>query len=64
METGAETVGLGCSHAFNLLDARGVIGVAERAAYIKRVRDMASAVARGYLALREELGFPLLNGKD
>ncbi len=50
-----------CSHAFNLLDARGVIGVAERATYIKRVRDMAGAVARGYLALREELGFPLLN---
>ena len=28
------------SHRFNLLDARGVIGVTERAAYIKRVRDL------------------------
>ncbi|MHC4591932.1 MAG: glycine--tRNA ligase subunit alpha [Planctomycetota bacterium] len=51
---------LKCSHAFNLLDARGAIGVAERTSYIKRVRDLASAAAQGYLALRERLGFPLL----
>ncbi|MHC5034239.1 MAG: glycine--tRNA ligase subunit alpha [Planctomycetota bacterium] len=51
---------LKCSHAFNLLDARGAIGVAERTSYIKRVRDLASAVARDYLALRERLGFPML----
>ncbi len=31
------------SHAFNLLDARGVISVAERAAYIGRVRTLAKA---------------------
>jgi glycyl-tRNA synthetase alpha chain len=31
------------SHAFNLLDARGVISVTERAAYIGRVRDLAKA---------------------
>ncbi|MCK4374616.1 MAG: glycine--tRNA ligase subunit alpha, partial [Candidatus Brocadiae bacterium] len=53
---------LKCSHTFNLLDARGAIGVAERTSYIKRVRDLAGAVAEGYLALRERLGFPLLNG--
>ncbi len=29
------------SHTFNLLDARGAISVAERAQYIKRVRDLA-----------------------
>ena len=29
------------SHLFNLLDARGVISVAQRAQYIRRVRDMA-----------------------
>jgi glycyl-tRNA synthetase alpha chain len=29
---------LKCSHVFNLLDARGVIGVTERAAYINRIR--------------------------
>ncbi len=31
------------SHAFNLLDARGVISVTERAAFIGRVRDLAKA---------------------
>jgi len=34
-----------CSHLFNLLDARGAISVAERAQYIKRVRDLARASA-------------------
>jgi glycyl-tRNA synthetase alpha chain len=33
------------SHIFNLLDARGVISVAERQAYILRVRDLVKAVA-------------------
>ena len=51
---------LKCSHAFNLLDARGAISVAERTSYIGRVRDLARGVARGYLALREELDYPLL----
>ena len=35
-----------CSHLFNLLQARGAISVAERAQYIKRVRDLACLVAR------------------
>lgn len=38
------------SHRFNLLDARGVISVAERQAYIGRVREMAKACAETYLA--------------
>ena len=33
------------SHQFNLLNARGVISVAERQAYIGRVRDLVKAVA-------------------
>ena len=33
------------SHLFNLLDARGVISVAERASYIARVRNLAKACA-------------------
>jgi len=33
------------SHVFNLLNARGVISVAERQAYIGRVRDLVKAVA-------------------
>ena len=49
-----------CSHAFNLLDARGAISVTERAAYIGRVRNLARRVAEGYVEKREALGFPLL----
>ncbi len=41
---------LKCSHIFNLLDARGAISVAERTAYIGRVRGLARGVAEGYLA--------------
>jgi glycyl-tRNA synthetase alpha chain len=42
---------LKCSHAFNLLDARGAISVTERAAYIGRVRNLARLVAELYLEL-------------
>jgi glycyl-tRNA synthetase alpha chain len=49
-----------CSHAFNLLDARGAISVTERAAYIGRVRGLARAAAQAYHASREALGFPML----
>ena len=38
------------SHLFNLLDARGVISVVERAAYIGRVRALAKACCEGWLA--------------
>lgn len=48
------------SHAFNVLDARGAIGVTERQRYILRVRAMARAVAAAWMAQREALGFPLL----
>ncbi len=50
---------LQCSHAFNLLDARGAISVTERAAYIARVRALARAVAQAYYDSRERLGFPM-----
>ena len=43
---------LKASHLFNLLDARGVISVAERAAYIGRVRALAKACAEAWLASR------------
>ena len=52
---------LKCSHAFNVLDARGAISVAERQQYIGRVRTLAKACAEGYVALRERLGYPLAN---
>jgi len=51
---------LKCSHTFNLLDARGAISVAERTAFIGRIRNLARGCAAGYLKTREELGFPLL----
>ncbi len=38
------------SHTFNLLDARGVISVTERAAYIGKIRNLAKACAANYLA--------------
>jgi glycyl-tRNA synthetase alpha chain len=38
------------SHLFNLLDARGVISVSERATYIGRVRTLAKACCEGWLA--------------
>jgi glycyl-tRNA synthetase alpha chain len=38
------------SHCFNLLDARGVISVTERAAYIGRVRALAKACCEAWLA--------------
>ena len=51
---------LKCSHAFNLLDARGAISVSERTAFIGRVRKLARLCARCYLKQREELGYPML----
>jgi glycyl-tRNA synthetase len=51
---------LKASHAFNILDARGVISVTERTGYIARIRDLARLIAMEYLTQREKLGFPLL----
>jgi glycyl-tRNA synthetase len=47
-----------CSHTFNLLDARGTVGVTERATFFKRMRDLARQAAEGYLAQRDRAGFP------
>ena len=41
---------LKASHLFNLLDARGVVSVTERAAYIGRVRTLAKACCEAWLA--------------
>ena len=49
---------LRCSHTFNLLDARGTVGVTERALFFKRMRDLSRQVAEAYLAQREAAGFP------
>jgi glycyl-tRNA synthetase alpha chain len=55
---------LKCSHAFNVLDARGAVSVTERVGLMKRVRDLAVACAREYVASRERLGFPLLARRE
>ena len=52
------------AHAFNVLDARGAIGVTERARFIGRVRGLAKAVAEAYVAQRKALGFPLLRREE
>jgi glycyl-tRNA synthetase alpha chain len=46
---------LKASHLFNLLDARGVISVTERAAYIGRVRTLTKAAAEAWLRSRGHL---------
>jgi glycyl-tRNA synthetase alpha chain len=46
---------LKASHLFNLLDARGVISVTERAAYIGRVRALARAACEAWLRARGHL---------
>jgi glycyl-tRNA synthetase len=49
------------SHAFNMLDARGVISVTERTGYITRVRNLACEVANAYVEGREKQKHPLIN---
>jgi len=51
---------LKCSHAFNLLEARSAISVAERTRFIGRVRGLAREAARLYVDQRQTLGHPLL----
>ena len=48
------------SHTFNLLDAKGAIGVSQRASYVARVRNMAKKLASAYVAQRESMGYPLM----
>ena len=55
---------LKCSHTFNTLDARGAIGVSQRASFIGRVRNMARAISSLYVKQREEMGYPLLKEGD
>ena len=40
---------LKASHIFNLLDARGVIAVAERTGYINRIRELAKGAGSGWV---------------
>ncbi len=51
---------LRCSHTFNLLDARGAIGVTERATYFRRMRDLSRGVAEAYIEQRQRMEYPWL----
>src|SRR5690348_13372785 len=47
------------SHTFNVLDARGVVSTAERAAEFARMRQLAGGVAKLWVASRDAAGLPL-----
>ncbi|MGD8818989.1 MAG: glycine--tRNA ligase subunit beta [Anaerolineae bacterium] len=51
---------LRCSHAFNVLDSRGAVGVTERASYFRRMRDLSRQIAHIYVEQREAMGYPFL----
>ena len=51
---------LKASHAFNILDARGLISVTERTGYINRIRNLSCLIARSYIKSRKDQNFPLL----
>jgi glycyl-tRNA synthetase len=53
---------LKCSHTFNVLDSRGAIGITERQAYFGRLRDLSRRVAETYIAQRQDLEYPWLDG--
>jgi glycyl-tRNA synthetase len=50
---------LKASHAFNILDSRGFVGVTERARYFGRMRSLARQCAQLWVKTRENLGYPL-----
>ncbi len=50
---------LKCSHAFNVLDARGAVSTAERAAEFARIRRLSGSVAQLWIERRADLGHPL-----
>ena len=58
----AHDYNLKCSHLFNILDTRGAIGVTERANYFRRMRGLARQVSELYVAQRQRLEYPLLDG--
>jgi len=51
---------LKCSHTFNVLDARGAIGVTERAGYFAKMRDLSRQVAAAYVEQRQREEYPFL----
>ncbi|MFZ6026565.1 MAG: glycine--tRNA ligase subunit beta [Chloroflexota bacterium] len=52
------------SHTFNTLDCRGVIGVTERQACFRQMRNLARRVALAYVEKRQALEYPLLQASE
>ncbi len=48
------------SHAFNILDTRGAVGVTERQALFARTRELARRVAAAYIEQRQNADYPWL----
>ena len=55
---------LRCSHTFNVLDARGAVGVTERAGYFAKMRDLSRQVSGAYLAQRQREEYPFLKSGE
>ena len=52
------------SHAFNMLEARGIISVTQRTGYINRIRRLACLTGERFLNNRKQLSYPLLKEKS
>ncbi|MCH9613206.1 MAG: hypothetical protein SP1CHLAM54_02030 [Chlamydiia bacterium] len=48
------------SHAFNMLEARGVLSTTERMQYILKIRELSRITAESYMEMRKKQKFPLL----
>ena len=59
---GAYELALKCSHAFNLLDARGAISVTERVGVMARIRNLVVGVAKVYAEQERLVGAAELAG--
>jgi glycyl-tRNA synthetase len=57
----AHDYNLKCSHLFNILDARGAVGVTERANYFRRMRTITLQISELYLEQRQRLEYPFLD---
>ena len=57
----AHDYNLKCSHLFNVLDARGAIGVTERAQYFRRMRTISRQIAEAYVEQRQRLEYPFMD---
>ncbi|NQW04133.1 MAG: glycine--tRNA ligase subunit alpha, partial [Acidobacteria bacterium] len=60
----AHDYNLKCSHLFNVLDARGSIGVTERATFFRRMRDTSRRISAAYIEQRQRLEYPFMKVPD